>query len=141
MYILYNKCFVDAANTHTLKNEGTNLPVIHHLHTPTSVYCVIVSPSSPIHCRRPCKPLIRMIPQQFLHLIHHSTISAFSLIFNLGLLSHPELPACRSASSFFSFSAALAKNRSPNTAVASQPGLQLPHNTPLLFSYPKTSVN
>lgn len=71
-----------------------------NLRTRTTVYCIIVSPSSPIARLSPCTPLIRMILQTFLHLIRHSAISSFSLIFNLGFLSHPELPSCRFASPF-----------------------------------------
>lgn len=59
----------------------------------------MVSPS-PIAHLSPFTPLTRMILQTFLHLIHHSAISSFSLIFNLELLSHPETPASRYASPF-----------------------------------------
>lgn len=66
-----------------------------------------------------CTALIKMILQTFLHLFCHSAISSFSLIFNLGFFSHPELPA-RFASPF-SLSQQLSKEQKGQT-------LRLHHN-------------
>lgn len=105
----------------------------------TSVYCTMVSPSSPVGRLGPCTPPIRMILQPLLHLIRHSAISPFSLIFNLGLLSHPELPACRFASPF-SLSQQLSEEQKGPALLLhhSQDGSR--HTLSLIFSFPETNV-
>lgn len=135
-YSVYDKLYYKLCKccSHTRLNLSVINPPVLHWHVActqaASVYCIIVCPSSPIAHFIPCTPLIRMILQTFLHLICHSAISSFALIFILGLLSHPELPACRFASPFL-FLSSSAKNR--NDADASQ---QLSHIIPLVCCFP-----
>lgn len=98
----------------------------------TSVYCIIVSPSSPIACLSPCTPLIRTVLQTFLHLTRHSAISSFSLIFNLGLLSHL----------LFLFLSSSAKNRKAKRCCCITTRTAAVTQYPsLIFSFPRTNVS